>query len=64
MINKGGLLIFLLYLVFGFYFINSPFNFVQIPDFVSKFNVWITFAGGLLLLLGGINYMRIPRTVQ
>jgi prolipoprotein diacylglyceryltransferase len=50
--------IFLIYLLFAFYFLNYPFSFVKIPDFFKPFESGIIFFGGLLVLLGGIEYLR------
>lgn len=51
----------LLYLLFGIYFLNKPFNFIQIPEAVLGFEQWIIFAGGVLLIIGAINYFRLSR---
>lgn len=50
--------IFLLYLIFGLYFVNSAFSFINIPDAFLEFDKWIIFVGGILILIGGINYFR------
>ncbi|MBT96798.1 hypothetical protein CMI49_01730 [Candidatus Pacearchaeota archaeon] len=59
--QKGGILWFIVYLVFGIYFINSSFNFIKIPEVISNFNQWIILLGGVLILLGGINHFRAIR---
>jgi predicted membrane channel-forming protein YqfA (hemolysin III family) len=51
----------ILYLVFAFYFVNVPFQFVKIPESFSIANNWIIFIGGVLLLFGAINYFRASR---
>ena len=56
-----NVLILLVYVVLGVYFINSPFNFIKIPEYISKFDVWIIFVGGLLMLFGAINYFKVKR---
>ncbi len=53
--------IFLGYLILGVYFINFPFNFFSIPEYVSRFDSWIIFAGGILMLFGAINYFRLRK---
>ncbi len=58
MIKGGAITIFLLYLVFGLYFILSSFNFITIPEIILKFDKWIILVGGVLILIGGINYFR------
>ncbi|MBU2562801.1 MAG: hypothetical protein KKF68_04025 [Nanoarchaeota archaeon] len=49
------------FLVFGFYFLNYPFKFISIPEFVSNYDSWIIFAGGVLLIFGVINYFQAKR---
>lgn len=57
----ANLIIVLLYLVLGAYFINQPFNFVTVPDIISQYDKWIIFVGGILILFGVINYFRAKR---
>ena len=59
--KKAGVIVFLFYLVIGLYFINMVFNFYEIPEFISQFNELINFIGGILIILGGINYLRLGR---
>ena len=61
MIRGGGLstLVFILYLLLGFYFINFPLQFFKIPTEINAVNNWIIFIGGILLILGAINFMRV-----
>jgi len=60
--KKGNKLwFFLIYLAFGLYFINYHFQFLQIPDSVTKVDSWIIFVGGILVIIGGINYLRASR---
>jgi len=61
MVNKFATIGFFIYLLMGLYFINYPLNFIKIPEFVSNFETWIIFAGGILILVGGINYLRTSR---
>jgi Mg2+ and Co2+ transporter CorA len=59
---KGANLFFLLiYLLVGLYFVNYPFGLVSIPEQVSSYDQWIIFAGGILIMLGALNYFRIKR---
>tara|TARA_Y100000034_G_scaffold42021_1_gene51576 strand:- start:197 stop:403 length:207 start_codon:yes stop_codon:yes gene_type:complete len=58
---KGGIFWFIIYLVFGIYFINSSFNFIKIPEVISNFNQWIILFGGILILFGGLNHFRAIR---
>jgi len=57
----ANIIIVLLYLILGVYFVNFPLGFLQIPESISKFDPWIIFAGGILLFLGVINYFRVKR---
>ena len=60
----GGTILFVSYLVFGIYLLNKPFNFLGIPPetkFLTSWDPWITFIGGILILLGAFNYLRLRR---
>jgi cytochrome c biogenesis protein CcdA len=57
----GAFLFFLVYLVLGLYFINFGINFIKIPTFFTSIDKWIIFAGGILLIFGGINSLRMSR---
>jgi len=59
--KQGGLIWFILYVVFAAYFINFAFNFVTIPEAIIKFEKWIILVGGVLILLGAINHFRVKR---
>ena len=59
--RKANMLVFLLYLIFGLYFINSTFGFIAFPDFVLDVDRWIIFVGGILIIFGAINYFRAAR---
>ena len=60
--HKG--LMFILYVVLGAYFLNVPFEFVEIPSALDALNQWFLFLGGIFLILGGINYLRIPSRLK
>lgn len=57
----GKIILFLIYVLFGLYFINYAIEFYSIPDIVSEVNKWIIFVGGILIILGGINYLRTAK---
>jgi Mg2+ and Co2+ transporter CorA len=60
--RKGmNLILFFAFVIFGLYFINFPIPFLEVPEYLSQFNNWIIFVGGLLLLLGAIDYFRLKR---
>ena len=52
-----------IHLVFGVYFINVALQFLKIPESFAIGDKWIIFAGGVLVLLGGINYWRVTRRI-
>lgn len=54
-----GLLGFIIYLIFGIYQLNFALNFVSLPTFSTTVNNWIIFIGGILIIIGGINYLRV-----
>ncbi len=58
--GKGALIGFFLYLIVGLLLINFSFNFINI-GFISSIENWIILAGGILVLAGGINYLRKSR---
>ena len=54
--------IFLAYIILGVYFLSFPFTLpFEVPGYVSQFNSWIVFAGGILMLFGAINYFRAKK---
>lgn len=57
----------LVYLLTAAYFMNIPFQYFEIPEIITNFNDWIIFLGGLLLLFGAVNYLRLwkmPKKLQ
>jgi hypothetical protein len=61
---RGGgfrLIVLLLYLIFGLYFLNYPLGLFTLPETLSNVEPWIVFIGGVLILFGGINYFRARR---
>lgn len=59
--TKTGIIILLIYLIFGAYFINLAFPFYETPEAISQFEEMINLVGGILIILGGINSMRLAR---
>ena len=45
----------------GFYLINSSLGFYPMYDVVTEFNDLLVFAGGVLVIVGGVNLMRVMR---
>ena len=50
-----------LHLAVGLYLLNLSFNFYSVPELVTGFNDVIILAGGVLVLLGGLNFLRTIR---
>ena len=59
--KKGAFIGFLIYLVFGLYFLNSALNFIVLPEFLSKIDKWILLVGAILIIIGAINYLRLSK---
>ena len=57
--KSGSWLIFLVYLLVGLYFVNYSVKYIDIPSAVDSFSSIIFIIGGVLILLGGINHLRI-----
>ena len=47
--------------IFGIFFLNYPFSFFKVPESILKFESWIIFAGGILILVGMVNYFRASK---
>lgn len=58
MVNVGKIIFFIVHLVLGIYLINFGFNFIEIPSYISELDSWIITVSGVLVVLGGINYVR------
>jgi len=55
---SGRMVLFLVYLILGLYLINFAGNWVVLPTFDSSINNWIMAAIGVLMVIGGISYLR------
>jgi uncharacterized membrane protein len=69
--GRGGnrLFLFLLHLIIGLYILNFGFSFISLPDFFTEassgiVNKIIFFIAGVLVILGGVNWMRANRPVR
>jgi len=62
--KKRNIFVFLVYLIFGLYFINSTFDFVILPEFILSVDKWITLIGGILIIVGGISYFISGRKIK
>jgi len=56
--DGGAAVIFLLNLVFGIYIIASALELAALPESLVKLDKWIFVIGGILIIIGGINYLR------
>ena len=59
--SKVGIIGFVVYLIIGIYLLNVPFGIIPMPGFIQGVNEWIVFVGGVLVIIGGINYLRAGR---
>ena len=59
--KKGAFIGFLVYLVFGLYFLNYSLGFVALPEILSKIDKWIILIGAILKIVGAINYLRLSK---
>jgi len=59
--KKGAFIGFLVYLVFGLYFLNYSLGFVALPEILSKIDKWIILIGAILIIVGAINYLRLSK---
>ena len=59
--KKGAFIGFLVYLIFGLYFLNYSLGFIVLPEFLSKIDKWIILIGAILIIIGAINYLRLSK---
>jgi len=59
--KKGAFVGFLVYLIFGLYFLNSALGFVALPEVLSKIDKWFILIGAILIIIGAINYFRLSK---
>ena len=59
--KKGAFIAFLVYFLFGLYFLNYSLGFVVLPEFISKIDKWIILVGAILIIIGAINYLRLSK---
>ena len=58
--NLNSIILFV-YVIFGLYFINLSFNFINLPGFFLNFNKWINLVAGILIIFGGFNFFKNKR---
>jgi hypothetical protein len=49
---------FLMYFILGAYFLNSGLLYYNVPEAIASLDKFIRIAGGVLIILGGINHLR------
>lgn len=54
-------IIFFIFLLVGLYTINSSFNFINLPKFITDLDNWISLVGGILIIIGGFVYLKISK---
>lgn len=63
--RKGGSgFLVVIFILFGLYLINYAIHFIVIPAAVKSFEQWIILVGGVLLLIGAINQLRLNRYMR
>jgi len=60
--GKAAMIGFFVYLIFGLYLINSSFNFLTMPAFIQSIDKWLILISGVLVIIGGINYLRASKS--
>jgi len=59
--KSGHSIIFAVYLVLGLYVLNSALSFISLPEIFMSIDKWILVISGALLILGGINFLRLKK---
>lgn len=57
--NKTG--VFVIFLIFGLYFLNYSLGFVNLPESFDKINKIVFLIGGGLLIIGGLKFLTARR---
>ncbi|MBT4375932.1 hypothetical protein HOD29_01000 [archaeon] len=55
-------ILFALYVLVGLYITNLSFEFMTFPELFINFNSWIILVGGILCLIGALNYLKMANT--
>ncbi|GIU68400.1 MAG: hypothetical protein KatS3mg001_250 [Candidatus Pacearchaeota archaeon] len=61
MSNSSRTILFIIFLLFGVYFLNYPLNFIKLPQLKETIKSWIIFIGGILIIVGGISFLKATR---
>lgn len=54
-------MMFVLYALFGLYFLNGQLSLINIPETFAKGDIWIVFVGGILLIFAGIKFLMTKK---
>jgi len=54
-------LLFILYLILGFYLVNSGLSLISLPGAFASIDKWVVLLAGIFLLLGAFNHYRLKR---
>lgn len=54
-------ILFIIYLLIGIYVLNLSEEYIIVPEMIYSFNSLILFIAGILLIIGGINYLRVSK---
>jgi len=60
--KKRFFVIILLHLIFGVYLINYSLDIISMPGFIRSLDKLIILVSGVMVLFGGINYIRYSKT--
>ena len=58
---RGRFILFIVYLIFALYFLNFGLGFISMPESFATVDKWIIAIGGILLIAGAINHLRVRR---
>ena len=54
-------ILFVIYLIIAIYLVNISLSFIILPEIITNLDNWIILIAGVLVLLGGINHLRLRR---
>jgi len=54
--KRKSFFLFLVFVIFGLYMVNSGLSFITMPSFILSIDNWLTLISGALLIIGGFMY--------
>ena len=54
---------FIVYLIIAVYLANISLSFINLPEFITNLDNWIILIAGILVLIGGINHLRLRKNI-